>query len=1356
MVKSDYINKTKISPKRVVFLAIILGVIANFLFGNIVFAQKFELTSKDVERIKTGLGLIKTFGNIVIGDDKLKTILNTTIKGGEVSTDLTYGLLVLSAFNEMELIDMVVSGRYSIEATKYFNQIIDERTNLISYWKGVGFDLPKILSGGVPGPMSALTLNSFAMSNNIMMIIIEVRNIMLVQMYDGLWRYFDERRGNSSHEGAWGAAKDAMGWMTDTKNIEYLKSLPFSRLDPIVRIDNRINQLESQFAALWDKWEPYTTSSGVTEEAKEKFKEEMTGIVSDALKEQTLAEQEKEPSLVEKAIGVIRDTVNVVKNTAQNAWTTIKSTVSNLNPFGAGVTQVFPLSTPITNQLDQSSQSSQPNQSSQSSEPAQATSQGANQPRSLTPLAELQEMLDDLAEKIDIFSRQVSELIEAKKQQSEKEIEEDEEEIKELEKKEVVVCSVNINTASKEELQKITGVGPVIAQRIIEARPFSSVYDLKRVSGIGEITLQGIIGQSCAYVVGGTGSGSASASVTYPKILISEIQIEGDNIYNDFIELYNPNDSDADISGYKLRKRTSGGNESSIHVLLSGSIITKKGYYLWASSKDENYPSSVDADTSTTQTLASNNSTALLTPADTIISALAWGSSTNPFVEISPFPDNPGKNQSLGRIWDDEAGEYKDTGDNSADFEIQTPSPKAQNQSLESQPETPPLAVVINEIAWMGTKANTADEWIELYNNSSSTIDLNNWTLAWSRGTSTHSITFSASDAVTTTILGYDFYLMERTDDNTISDISADWFGSFGNGLNNDGEKLELRDADNNLIDLVDCSLGWFSGSSSPDYISMERINPNSTGTVAENWTSNNQQIRNGLDSGSPPNPINGTPKAQNSVYQSLPPEAVTDLAIDSQNSFANKVKLTWSTSTDPDTLSENLSYQIYYLKEALNESNLAQASVASTTATTTLISDLDYSSTYYFGIRAFDGSKYSPLATTTPYRTAALSTIASNFSASDLSTNYLKNNGRKIARASNGDFYVVYSRAGKIFLAESSNQGRNWTEIEATPQEELEQINPSIAIDSQNNLHLVWQGKATTSAPYQIRYRKYDGSSFSTIEDLTNNSEWNQEIPVIVMDSQDNIHIVWVNKQMEEERGSRVWRPKILHRVFTNQWEAVENTGNSQEFSIASLSLVIDSQDNLHLVWQANRYDAPSAIIQYQRRTAGGWGDIRQLDYDDIQADFPSLVIDNQNNLHIVWHSLYNLGEYYRSKINYLKYTALTDSWAVIEILSHTERSQQFVIASPSITLDSQDHLYIIWKRRYEKISQIEYSNSWQEIKNFDLGDQDTFAFTNLLWSYCPIISGKKTNQPNTGHAFIYYQGTELKFYASQDLTWE
>ncbi|MDD5638900.1 MAG: helix-hairpin-helix domain-containing protein [Candidatus Pacebacteria bacterium] len=77
--------------------------------------------------------------------------------------------------------------------------------------------------------------------------------------------------------------------------------------------------------------------------------------------------------------------------------------------------------------------------------------------------------------------------------------------------------SIDINTASLEELDKIYGVGPSTAQKIIDNRPYNSLDDLIKVSGIGETTLQKIKDQGCAYVKNSKNSSNSSSSEISPS-----------------------------------------------------------------------------------------------------------------------------------------------------------------------------------------------------------------------------------------------------------------------------------------------------------------------------------------------------------------------------------------------------------------------------------------------------------------------------------------------------------------------------------------------------------------------------------------------------------------------------------------------------------------------------------------------------------------------------------------------------------------------------------------------------------------------------------------------------------------------
>jgi len=151
-----------------------------------------------------------------------------------------------------------------------------------------------------------------------------------------------------------------------------------------------------------------------------------------------------------------------------------------------------------------------------------------------------------------------------------------------------------------------------------------------------------------------------------------------------------------------------------------------------------------------------------------------------------------------------------------------------------------PLDVAINEIAWMGTEVSYNDEWIELYNNTNSSLNIDGWVLKAADGTP--KINLGGTVPIS------DFYLLERTDDDTLPEILAEQI--YTGALGNSGENLRLFDSSGNLIDQVDSSSGWFSGDNSTKQ-TMERINSKAPGNDASNWQTSQ-------------NP-GGTPKAKNS-----------------------------------------------------------------------------------------------------------------------------------------------------------------------------------------------------------------------------------------------------------------------------------------------------------------------------------------------------------------------------------------------------------------------------------------------------------------------------------------------------------
>ena len=184
------------------------------------------------------------------------------------------------------------------------------------------------------------------------------------------------------------------------------------------------------------------------------------------------------------------------------------------------------------------------------------------------------------------------------------------------------------------------------------------------------------------------GGGGGGSSPVYSKILISEVQVTGlTDQKEEFVELYNSNTAEIDLTNWYLQKKTKTGSSYSSFVpntLFSGKKIGANNYFVIA--RENSFFAGL-ANIITDNSLTEDNSLILKNPNGEVSDKLGFGSAQE--YETSPA-QNPEKGQSIGRKWDAINNIEQDTDNNLLDFEAQNPTPKAKN-SIYAAPVNPPL-----------------------------------------------------------------------------------------------------------------------------------------------------------------------------------------------------------------------------------------------------------------------------------------------------------------------------------------------------------------------------------------------------------------------------------------------------------------------------------------------------------------------------------------------------------------------------------------------------------------------------------------------------------------------------------------
>ena len=865
-------------------LAITVFVVALFLFANTSLA-KIDI-GRYIEKIKTSLDIEKSLIMSVVPDSKLKKILSSIITAKKTTSNITYGLLAISALNEMELMDMVMSQRYKMEARQYFNQVLDERLNIIDHCVNLSYDIQTILSSTkIIEPTTAMLLNTFQITDKIINIFIAFENVKTMKVYDGLWVYFDARNGGESHGSAWEDAKIIMNWAA--------KKPSWGSPSRAKNNKNNNDELESQFSTLFNEWGPYVSINGINEDYKEKIRLGLRNDLVFALDRYNLVEKEKElePSLVDKtklAIGNIiektneikevvislaRKTQKVIQDNISITQKTKKEIVSTQNNYIYNQAMSLQLEKDISERLEIIKTTDKAEEVEEKVEEIteliieeiEKDNKEFNQEiEHKITLEEIQEIYDEIVEKVDIISQEIAILVKERKELTlriaEKEISEEEnkeeqeieEEVKEEDVEDVstetTLCSITTYNSPKKEsviINEIAWMGTIesSSNEWIELKNISNNeinlngwqiinkeekikiiigqdYNLKPKeffllertddSSVKEIEadiiytgaiknseetlylfdnnciLQDKVTASPNWAVGDNTSkrtmerkydltwhtssniegtpkddntgdyyprrtgGSSSTAQTEQvspsaNILITEIQIENaSSKTNDFIELYNPNTQEIDISQWSIQKTYCNSTTTYKKNFEAEDKIPAKGYFLIVYSNSTNQDLLNLADmTHATFGLAENNTVYLVTNQEKIenasdpdiIDMVGFGID---IIEFENLPAegtpalNPPPDRSLGRKWLTTTENYIDTNNNQEDFELQDPTPGERNISLEKEEK------IIASFTYNPENPGINDSVLFNAASSTSTPEITNYMWNFGDGTSTN------------------------------------------------------------------------------------------------------------------------------------------------------------------------------------------------------------------------------------------------------------------------------------------------------------------------------------------------------------------------------------------------------------------------------------------------------------------------------------------------------------------------------------------------------------------------------------------------------------------------------------------
>ena len=254
---------------------------------------------------------------------------------------------------------------------------------------------------------------------------------------------------------------------------------------------------------------------------------------------------------------------------------------------------------------------------------------------------------------------------------------------------------------------------------------------------------------------------------------------------------------------------------------------------------------------------------------------------------------------------------------------------------------------------------------------------------------------------------------------------------------------------------------------------------------------------------------------------------------------------------------------------------------------------------------------------------------------------------------------------------------------IVAEPASEPLQIfsKPDVAVDAAGNAHAVWSGHYPPHTAYYARL-EVSASRWSLplgVDDPTEEPPRGYSDPSIAVDSQGMVHVVWADSRHGSpyaavaysrlRPGETIWSP---HQIIGGDQGPVTN---------GSPAIAVDGQDVLHVVWEgAQRAPGDDTRfwynIYYTASDDGGVGwrpAITVTDHLSATQRLPELAVAISGTVHVMWQDERDGLDIYYARLD----PGTNARWSSnVKVFTHTG---SYHLSPPSLAVDADGHVHAV-----------------------------------------------------------------------------